>query len=273
MRFLLAAVAAALLAGCNGLFYYPMTGTLTTPEALDLAYEDFFVPSDPGVRLHFWRIAAAGKRRGTVLQLHGNAENMTSHFLFVVWLAQKGYDVVAFDYRGYGESTGTATRRGLVDDARVALRVAAAKGGPIYVVAQSLGGAIAVPAIVEEHPTALKAVVLDSTFASYRSMARDKLAEHWFSWPLQWPLSFLVTDDWSPLDAASRFTWPVAVVHAPRDPVVPYAQGVALYAALGTKNKEFWNVDAAQHTYAFSDAADAMVLRERLVHFFEKWSG
>ncbi len=266
------AAALLLLTGCNSLFYHPMVGTLTTPTALGLDFEDFFAESAPGVRLHFWRIAArkGGPRAGTVLHFHGNAENMTSHFLYVAWLAEAGYDVVAFDYRGYGASSGEPDREGLVEDARAALRVAAAKGGDLFVVAQSLGGAVAVPAIVKEAPKSLRAVALDSTFSSYRSVARAKLAEHWFSWPLQWPLSFLVSDDRSPLADAPKFSWPVVVLHAPNDPVVPYAEARRLFAALGSPGKELWDVPGRGHTFAFSDAEEAQPFRERLVRFFKK---
>lgn len=257
-------------AGCNGLFYHPMGGVLTTPAQFELPFVEAFEEVEPGVIVHLWRIAAnaGGKRYGTVLHLHGNAENMTSHFLYAVWLTEYGFDVVTVDYRGYGQSTGEPDREGLVKDARTAIRFAERGDGDLFVLAQSLGGAVAVPALVAERPAELKAVAIDSTFASYRGVARDKLASFWLSWPWQWPLSFLVSDDLSPVDAAGSFKWPVVMTHDPEDPVVPFSQGDELFQALGSKDKELWRVGGGRHTFAYAEAEGQLVWRRKLAAFF-----
>jgi alpha-beta hydrolase superfamily lysophospholipase len=262
----LVAAVALLLGGCNGLFYYPTQVEYLTPDRVEARYEAFYETVDDDLRLHFWRMPAVAPKLGTVLHFHGNAENMSSHFLFVAWLTAYGFDVVTFDYRGYGRSDGAPERSGMVADGRTAIRVAERYGGDLFVVAQSLGGAIAVPALAEEQPARLRALALDSTFASYRAVARDKLDSFWLSWPFQWPLSFLVSDAYSAVDFAPRITVPVVMMHDPGDPAVPYAQGRALFAALGSKRKEFWTVPT-DGGHAAALMVKSGLWRDRLVRF------
>jgi alpha-beta hydrolase superfamily lysophospholipase len=263
--------AAAALGGCTSVFLQPDHVLHLHPDRVGAKWEDAHFESADGTALTgIWFPASRQPAKGVVVQFHGNGENMTSHFLYVAWLAERGYDVIAFDYRGYGDSDGVAERAGIVEDARAAIRFAAQKGGDLYVVAQSLGGAIALPALVAEKPPALRAVALDSTFASYRGIARKFLAKHWFSWALQWPLSFLVSDELSPVDAAQDFHWRGVVLHAPDDPIAPYAEGRELYEALASPMKEFWEVPSDRHTFAFSDAKEAQIYKDKLVDFFNR---
>lgn len=41
-----------------------------------------------------------------VLFFHGNAENISSHFISAAWIADRGYDLMMFDYRRFGRSDG-----------------------------------------------------------------------------------------------------------------------------------------------------------------------
>lgn len=49
--------------------------------------------------------------RGTVLHFHGNAANISNHVLQVEWLPDRGFNLLVFDYRGYGISQGSPTPR------------------------------------------------------------------------------------------------------------------------------------------------------------------
>ncbi len=208
--------------------------------------------------------------KGVVIQFHGNAENMTSHFLAVYWLALEGWDVLAFDYRGYGASGGQKSLSGSVEDGRAALAYARAKapGLPLVVIGQSLGGAIALAALDGDGGEGLRALVLDSTFSSYRRIAREKLAAHGLTWAFQWPLSRLLFSDRYAPDrlVARRKRVPLLMLHSPDDPVVPYAEGRRLFA-LAPEPKEFWDVPGAGHTQAFG--RQGAEFRPRLLKFLD----
>lgn len=259
-----------LLGACNHLFYHPMQGVYATPDKAGIAYEEKIALTPDGERLALWHLKPKGKpKNAVVLHFHGNAENMTTHFLFVAWLAEQGFDVVTFDYRGYGASTGEANRAGTVEDGKAMLRWVRSepslKGKPLFVFAQSLGGAVAIPAVAQTAPCPVKAVIAECTFDSYRTMARSMLGSIWLTWPLQYPLSFLVTDELSPIDSVGELCAPLLIVHTKNDKTIPIARGRALYDAAKAEQKEFWEVEKGGHTAAFVEGNEAQ--RQRLVEY------
>jgi alpha-beta hydrolase superfamily lysophospholipase len=200
-----------------------------------------------------------------IVHLHGNAENRSTHMYFVAWMTEADFDVVVFDYRGYGDSDGFASRASTVEDAGAIIKWVREnprfKGLPLIAVGQSLGGAVAIPAIswyARQDPpqNPVDGLILDSTFSSYRRVARQKLDSVWLTWPLQWPLSFLVSDELSPESHAADVSIPVLSFHSERDRVVPAEFGRELFQALASKEKRFVEIPVPGHTVAFAVESD-----------------
>ena len=176
--FLFALSAAA--SGCASLFFYPMREEVWTPAQDNIIYQDIEFESFDGVKLHGWLLCPKKASRGTILFLHGNAENISTHSRSMLWLVKEGYEVFAFDYRGYGRSAGKPDIPGVHGDARAAIDKLLSMPGispERYVVfGQSLGGSIAVRAVAEtplhQRPRAL---IIDSAFLGYKRIARDVL--------------------------------------------------------------------------------------------------
>ena len=249
----LALAALAALAGCTNVFLQPDRALHDRPERVGAKWEELRFESADGTGLTaLWFPAQGGPSKGVIVQFHGNGENMTSHYLFVYWLALEGWDVMAWDYRGYGASEGDKSIRGAISDGTAALNAARAKapGKPLVVVGQSLGGALALAALEKDGGEGVKAMIIDSSFASYRRLAREKLGLVWLTWPLQWPLSFLISDRHKPEKlAAKRKPIPLLMLHSTRDPIVPYRHGKRLFdAAAGPK--ELWTIEGNGHTEA-----------------------
>lgn len=264
--------AALLLGGCTNLFLQPSRRLFVDPGRVGAKWEEARFASADGTALTgLWFPAAAQPAKGVVVQFHGNAENMTSHFLSVWWLALEGWDVLSFDYRGFGASAGKKDLKGSIADGAAALAYARSRapGRPIAVVGQSLGGAVALASLEQDGGEGVFALVLDSVFSSYVAIARDKLAFWWATRWLRGPLAYLlVSDRYRPTRlAARRKPVPLAVLHSPGDPVVPYAHGRLLYkAAAGPK--EWWEVAGDGHADAFTTrGAD---FRPRLKGFLER---
>jgi fermentation-respiration switch protein FrsA (DUF1100 family) len=267
-----------LMVNCNHLFYYPDAQTHYTPAELEITYDELTIPSSDGVQLAAWHMKPPAARRlgRTLVQFHGNAQNMTTHFMYVAWLVPLGFDVVTFDYRGYGRSTGDAERAGTVSDGQAVLKYVRAHPelgkGRVFALGQSLGGAIAVVAIATDpalnDPQSVSGLAVDSTFASYRGMARAALAGSWLTWPLQYPLSYLISNELSPVDYVSRLKMPFIAWHADGDPVVNVGQGKALFAAAPEANKRWIDVGGASHTAAFADEKSPH--RAELVEFLKQ---
>jgi len=247
------------LAGCDHVFYQPMREIVATPGRLGVEYGEFPALAPDGQRVAAWWLKASGQPRGVIVQFHGNGENRSTHMYSVAWLTQENYHVVTFDYRGYGDSEGIPGREQAVEDGEAILRQVLsdprAEKLPVFVVGQSLGGAVAIPAIVraQTHPGAarIRGLALDSTFDSYRSVAGNKFASIWLLWPFQWVPYLLVSDQLAPRDFADRIKMPVLAFHAVHDRVVPFENGKALYGALASQDKEFVVVGGSSHTGAF----------------------
>jgi fermentation-respiration switch protein FrsA (DUF1100 family) len=244
------------LAGCTNVFLQPDRVLRYLPDRTEGAWQDVRFKSADGTDLiGLWFSARKTPSKGVIVHFHGNGENMTSHYLFVYWLAAEGYDVFTFDYRGYGGSAGKKSIGGSIEDGAAALRVARARAGGarerMIVLGQSLGGAIALASLDRDGGEGVRGLILDSTFASYRTVARLKLDGVWLTWPLQYPLSaLLISDRWAPQRLiARRKSVPLLMLHATGDPVVPYAQGRRLFD-LAPGPKEFWKLDSSGHTEA-----------------------
>jgi uncharacterized protein len=262
---LLAGVALA-LGGCTGLIFQPMRELVLTPDEIGLEHQDIQLEAKDGVRLHGWLLPATPPRRGSVLFLHGNAQNISTHIASVAWLPAEGFDVLLLDYRGYGRSGGSPSLSGLHLDFEAALNALFArpetKAGPIIVFGQSLGGALAITALADSpRRKQVRALIVEGAFTSYRALAREKLADFWLTWPLQAPLGLAIDDRYRPIDAIGELTpMPVLIVHGEEDRVVPSDHAIALYEA-ARPPKTLWLVPGAGHIQAFTTAAN----RARLI--------
>jgi fermentation-respiration switch protein FrsA (DUF1100 family) len=249
-----AIVAVALLAsGCTQLFLHPGREAVLHPEKLGLRYEDVWLAAQDGAKLHGWYLPAPASARGTILHLHGNAENISTFIAAVHWLPAAGYNVLLVDYRGYGRSEGVATIDTVHEDARLALDAALQRPGPVFVFGQSLGGSAAVHAVAH-HPerARIAAVISEGAYSSYRRIAREKMNQLWFTWALQWPLSFLFSDRYAAEAAAARLApVPLLVVHGTDDLVVAPGHARRLFEAAG-EPRELWLVPGAGHVDAFT---------------------
>ena len=158
----------------NSLLYFPSRGLDADPKAAGLAYEDVEMRTSDGERLHGWWIPAARPpATAHVLFFHGNGGNIAHRIAHARVLADAGLDVLLFDYRGYGRSTGSPNESGTYADARAAREAVVARPGvdpaALVYLGESLGGAVATELAVAHPPAAL---VLQSTFTSVRAMAR-----------------------------------------------------------------------------------------------------
>jgi len=250
------ALTSVLLAGCNGVFFFPDRAQRLSPDQLGLKYEDVYFPAQDGTRLHAWFLPAVGKAQGTILFLHGNAENISTHIMSVRWLPAQGFNVFLLDYRGYGASAGEPTEAGAQEDVDAAMRTLLSRPGVdpdrIVVFGQSLGGAIAIYNVAHSpYRSHIRGLAIESAFASYREIVREKLAAFWLTWPLQYPLSWLVSDQYSPVRSVAAISpIPLLIMHGDQDPIVPVGNGKRLFDA-AREPKQLWIVPGGGHIQAF----------------------
>lgn len=259
-------LAQSLLGGenANSLFYFPTRDLPATPAKWNLKYEDVDFKSTDGTPLNGWFLPAKGKAeaKATVVFSHGNAGSIGHHLGFVMWLAEAGYNVFMFDYRGFGKSGGSVDRRGMIEDVESAFAYVATRpdvdAENLISYGHSLGGAKSVTAIVDGEIKGLKAIIIDGTFSSYQAMARiigGQLGAD------------LITDELSPKDYIAEITGtPVLVIHGGKDNVVPFAQGKLLFD-LANEPKTFFEVKEGTHGNSLS--RDNGAYRKRMLAWLE----
>lgn len=272
MRARLTAVLASFaVAACTAIFFQPHRVQVLTPDKLGLAYEEVRFKTRDGLTLIGWFLPAQGPALGTVLQLHGNAENISTHFTSLAWMPARGFNVFIFDYRGYGASGGEPSLEGAQIDIEAAVQTLLARTDidrdRIVMYGQSLGGALAAYYVAHsQHRDRLRALVLESTFSDYVDIVREKFADHWFSWPFQWLPQLTVDDRFSPLPTmASISPLPLLVLHGDQDRIVPMHHGKRLYEA-ALEPKQLWIVPGAGHIQTMRNPGE----RDRLVAYLRE---
>lgn len=266
---------ALMSASCSSLFYWPTSALYSDPWQEDIPYENIFFESEDGTLLHSWLLKHKGqeKSKGLITFFHGNAQNLTSHAPILAWLTYHGYDVFIFDYRGYGLSEGSPSPSRIELDARAALaystKLLERRGAPRWILyGQSLGGAILAKAIANSSLQArADLLILDSTFASYYDLAREKLADAPILYPFYPLLPFLIPDKYDSRPHLKNIHLPTLVIHGDADPIIPESHARDIYDNLKTQ-KWLWIVPNSRHIECFF--VNGGELKQRFISFLEE---
>jgi fermentation-respiration switch protein FrsA (DUF1100 family) len=265
---LAALLLAAGIAGCTPVFFQPSTTLFATPGQFGIDYKPVEFAAADGTALFAWFLPARGPAKATVLYLHGNAENISTHFPNVAWMPAAGFNVLAIDYRGYGGSEGRPSLAGVQLDIDAAMRTLLARSDVdpqrIIVFGQSLGGALAIYYVAHSaYRQHVRAVVVDSAFSDYRLVAKEKMADLVLTWPFQWLPNFTVDNDYSPRAAVAALSpIPLLLIHGERDGIVPPHHSRLLFDQAQAP-KDLWSIPDAGHIQALRNAA----VRKRLADF------
>jgi len=220
----------------NHFIYYPERHWIATPADLGLNAGDIFLMPEPGVQLHAWFFAHP-EPLATLLFCHGNAGNVSHRLENVAHLLRTGFQVLLFDYRGYGHSSGQPSEQGLYRDAATAwahlVERADTVGAPRLIFGRSLGGAVAVDLATRAEADGL---IIESTFTSVRALTR-------LVFPLPLPALPVKYDS---LSKIGRIEMSLLVIHGEQDELVPFAEGRALFEA-ALEPKSWYPIPAAGH--------------------------
>ncbi|MEV0295408.1 alpha/beta hydrolase [Nocardia sp. NPDC050710] len=206
----------------NALTFMPDRQILQTPAILGMAYTDLSIRTSDGETVHGWWMPAP-RSIGHILFAHGNAGTIGDRVPIFALLTELGFDVLAFDYRGYGRSTGRPTEHGTYLDARAARQTLLEQPGVdperVLYLGKSLGGGVMLE-LCTEHPPA--GLMLMSTFTGLRDAARSVYPF------LPGPL---IPDAYPNLRRIRTLTAPVLIMHGDQDELLPLRHAQRLYAA------------------------------------------
>lgn len=241
--------------------FYPDRLTHSDVARYGFVKKEFFVED----RLHCLVVEprTPGENPATVVHLHGNAENMTSHIMSVLFLAEIGHRIAAFDYRGYGKSPGTPSLKGIQDDARAVFRHVFEHpetfGMSVFGFGQSMG-AYTLARVLKDFPL-LKGAILEAGLYSFH----DLFSQAYPHIPCEVPHEGLSALDTLPLSPV-----PKLFIHGTDDAVVPCEHSVRMHeAAAGPK--EIMILDGVGHIDAFV-SRHARTYMQRVHSFIEEHS-
>lgn len=204
--------------------YFPTKGSVGTSPG-----EDVWLSTADGVRIHAWYLAQPGAK-ATLLHLHGNAGNLSDRRELVRDLGALGVNVLAIDFRGYGQSDGTPGEAGLYADARAAYDWLLQKttADRIVLHGESLGGG---PACELASTVPCGGLILQSAFTSAPDMA-----------PRVVPFfpKFLVRTRFDNLSKVAKISCRKLFLHSEADEMIPFDMGEKLYAAAAAPKEFTW---------------------------------
>ncbi len=257
----------AQLTACSNFLFVPIQHQFITPDILGILHEDIYLETEDGITLHGWKLIAAHNTAGTILFLHGNGDNVSSHFANAYWLVDEGYDVFLFDYREFGESEGEVSLDNAIFDVEKMIAYTVSQlpdDEKLIVLGHSLGGSLAIYAVANsQYQQDIKTLVTIEAFSDYHDITQDVLAKSWLFWLFQWPLSFTIDNSYRPLDSVAKIS-PVAllILHSRNDEMIDIYHAERLYEQ-AKQPKQFSLIDSG-HNNIFVNPENRQVLLDYL---------
>ncbi len=224
---------------------------VTTPppwgERIEIATSD-------GERLEAL-LSPAAEGQPTALFFHGNASRIDDFGFLAGLLAERGYGLLALSYRGYGGSTGSPSEAGLIADGLAAFdMLVKRRDGPVVVVGQSLGSAVAVAVAAERPAVGLVLISAPDSIAA--------VAQHHYPYL---PVAALIRDPFRSDLRIADVDAPKLFLHGDRDTLIPVERGRALFERApeprefrelpGYGHNDLWTVEMVEIITDFVEAS------------------
>jgi len=235
-------VAVAVYLFQSRLLFLPEVGgrQLTSdPGQIGLEFDDVEIRTQDRQTLHGWWVPHP-QARGSLLFSHGNAGNIAARLDSLRIFHALGINVLIYDYRGYGQSSGQPSEQGLYRDVEAAWKWLTETRGQaperIAVFGRSLGAAVSAHVATRQRVGCL---ILESAFTS----VPDRAAEIYWWLPVRW-LARIRFDTRSHLQSVES---PVLIVHSREDEVIPFDHGRKLAETAG-QNAGFLEIEGDHNT-------------------------
>ncbi len=215
-----------------------------SPKDIGIDFEESFYLYPNEESVHFWFIPASKETKNTILFCHGNSGNLGDRLEIIKVLHSLDWNLLIFDYRGYGASKGIPSEKNTYQDGEAMIHFLKEKKGIdeswIVVYGRSLGGGIACE-LALRHPH-LKGLILDSTFTSL-----PEIGQRYYPYiPVKWILRYRYEN----LKKIKRISIPKLIIHSKQDNIIPVSHAHKLFE--GAKDpKKLLILPHGDHTTCF----------------------
>jgi esterase/lipase len=168
------------------------------------------------------------KVKATILYFHGNSGNYSENIELIKPLVEDGYQVFMAEYRGYGNSTGKPTHLNIARDSQVIfdflINIKEVKNTKIIIYGSSIGCQVATN-LTMKNQTKIKALILDSGFASFTDIALASRPVEQHSTIKYYVTSpYAAKDDICKIENVNKL-----IIQSQKDEVAPFEQGKLLF--------------------------------------------
>jgi fermentation-respiration switch protein FrsA (DUF1100 family) len=205
----------------NFFIFFPQTSFDFQPQDMGLAYRDVYLNTSDGQKLHGWFFPKK-RQDPVILFCHGNAGNISHRLDNVQRLLKMDLQVLIFDYRGYGKSSGRPSEKGLYRDGLAAYAYLVENENippeQIILFGRSLGAAV-VMEIACRKPA--RSIIIESAFTSVKDMAKNITLFRVLAWA--------IPAHYNNLGKISGIRTPLLIIHGDQDEMVPFNMGQRLF--------------------------------------------
>jgi pimeloyl-ACP methyl ester carboxylesterase len=239
------------LASCAVAWHWPRTADLRAWERVSFA-------SRSGARLAGLYGTATSERKGVVVCAHPLRKDAKGYFLSsgrADVLRRGGFDVLLFDFNGFGESSHGDFN--YVQDVLAAGEFAYGRAGtlPVHALGACFGAVWTLCAATQDHP--FSGIVVEAPFTSLHEYFASGSLERAFL-RLLWRMFPKTAANATPIDAVGRLAGMprLLVVGGVEDTIAPIGMSRRLYEAcnLPRAARGVWYVEGADHLRAFEAA-------------------
>ncbi|MBK6364189.1 MAG: alpha/beta hydrolase [Saprospiraceae bacterium] len=176
------------------------------------------------------------KPRGVILYSHGNRSDLKRWGPIASEFTKFGYNVVCWDFRSYGKSSGIPTEKNILSDGQHVFKYVNHRYGnlPKIIFGRSLGSGIA--SFLSQNQEITK-VILETPFYSLRDVIKYQV-------PL---LHNFISIDIPSYQFLQSFTKPILILQGDEDKVVPIVSAKNLYTSIQGKNKKMIVLEKGNH--------------------------
>lgn len=218
---------------------------------------EFMVETSHQGKIHCLHLMV-DKPRGLVFYLHGNTGNLRRWQFMAEEISGFGFDVVAMDYRGYGQSRGPKRESWMHRDAELVFDHISEqyRGKPVLIYGRSLGSGFATRLATRRRADAL---ILETPFANLTDVARHYLPS--------FPVSYLLRYHFRSDEYIRSVSCPILIIHGTKDRIVPYSSALRLFRSTTPGQQvEMVTIVGGRH----SDLNGFPRLHSRLAAFFDR---
>lgn len=228
----------------NGALFKPASLNEPAPSLVtvdDLPHTELAIPSSNHAKLNGWLFPSPERAARLAIISHGNAGSLIRLNEMITSFTNAGVSVLAYDYQGFGKSTGSPSIENICADGLAVYDYAVAVLGfrpeEIVLVGESLGCGVSTE-VALRRPCA--GLILQSGFSSLPNIAKETLPA------LRIYPDFMFSRRLNNAANLAQIDVPVLIVHGTADDITPFAHAVINYTAARGR-KQLYLVDGAAH--------------------------